>query len=140
MITGKNYVGNTLSAKGTKTFTTFNPQTNTENTFTITEATSEEIHQAAELAASAFQRYSKKTGKEKAVFLRAIADEIEALGDAYGIQFKYRIPDEYTNRDQRTQCQQKDTNLIKKILYPNDSSIIFSSHANWYINYRQHFN
>jgi NADP-dependent aldehyde dehydrogenase len=82
MITGKNYIGNTLSAKGTKTFTTFNPQTNTENTSVITEATSEEINQAAELATEAFQTYSKKSGKEKASFLRAIADEIEALGDA----------------------------------------------------------
>ena len=82
MITGKNYVGNALSAKGTKTFKTFNPQTNTENTFAITEATSEEISQAAELAALAFQVYSKKSGNEKAVFLRAIAEEIESLGDA----------------------------------------------------------
>ena len=81
MITGKNYVGKTLSAKGTKTFTTFNPQTNTENSFAIIEATSEEISQAAELAAEAFQTYSKKSGKEKAGFLRAIAEEIEALGD-----------------------------------------------------------
>jgi len=81
MITGKNYVGNTLSATGTKTFKTFNPQTNTENSFAIIEATSEEISQAAELAAEAFQTYSKKSGKEKAGFLRAIAEEIEALGD-----------------------------------------------------------
>ena len=81
MITGKNYVGNTLSAKGTKTFTTFNPQTNTENKVEITEAISEEINEAAKLAADAFQIYSKKSGKEKAVFLRTIAEEIEALGD-----------------------------------------------------------
>jgi len=81
MITGKNYIGNKLSAKGTKTFRTFNSQTNTENTFVITEATSEEINQAAELATKTFQTYSKKSGKEKASFLRAIAEEIEALGD-----------------------------------------------------------
>jgi NADP-dependent aldehyde dehydrogenase len=81
MITGKNYIGNQLSAKGTKTFKTFNPQTNTENSFTITEATSEEISQAAKLAAQAFKTYSKKSGKEKARFLSAIAEEIEALGD-----------------------------------------------------------
>jgi NADP-dependent aldehyde dehydrogenase len=81
MITGKNYVGNALSATGTKTFKTFNPQTNTENSFAITEATSEEITQAAALAAEAFQTYSKKSGKEKSIFLRAIAEEIEGLGD-----------------------------------------------------------
>jgi len=39
-VTGKNYIGDQLSAKGTKTFTTFNPQTNKENTSVITEATS----------------------------------------------------------------------------------------------------
>lgn len=82
MITGKNYIGNQLSATGTKTFATFNPQTNTENAFVITEATSKEIQQATVLAAQAFQIYSKKSGKEKAVFLRAIAEEIEALGES----------------------------------------------------------
>ncbi|MFT5762406.1 MAG: alpha-ketoglutaric semialdehyde dehydrogenase [Polaribacter sp.] len=81
MITGKNYIGNQLSAKGTKTYTTFNPQTNTENSFVFTEATSEEINQATELATEAFQTYSKKSGKEKASFLKAIAEEIENLGD-----------------------------------------------------------
>ncbi len=82
MITGKNYIGNSLSANGNKTFTTFNPQTNTENASVFTEATAEEINQAAILANQAFQSYSKKSGKEKAAFLRAIADEIEALGEA----------------------------------------------------------
>jgi NADP-dependent aldehyde dehydrogenase len=81
MITGKNYIGNTLSANGDKTFTTFNPQTNTENSNAFTEANPDEINQAASLAAEAFQSYAKKSGKEKAAFLRAIADEIEALGD-----------------------------------------------------------
>ena len=32
MITGKNYIGNLLASIGTKTFKTFNPQTNLENT------------------------------------------------------------------------------------------------------------
>ena len=81
MITGKNYIGNTLSANGDKTFTTFNPQTNTENSNAFTEASTDEINQAASLAAEAFQSYARKSGKEKAVFLRTIADEIEALGD-----------------------------------------------------------
>ena len=81
MITGKNYIGNQLSAKGNNTYKTFNPQTNTENSSVFTEATSEEINLATELATSAFQSYSKKSGKEKALFLRTIADEIENLGD-----------------------------------------------------------
>lgn len=46
MITGKNYIGNQLSAKGNNTYKTFNPQTNTENSSVFTEATSEEINLA----------------------------------------------------------------------------------------------
>lgn len=81
MITGKNYIGNQLSAKGSKTFKTFNPLLNIENQWEITEASQEEVNQAAELAAEAFKTYSKTSGARKAEFLRAIADEIEALGE-----------------------------------------------------------
>ena len=80
-VTGKNFIGNQLSAKGNKTFKTFNPQTNSENKYSFIEANSEEINLAVTLAEDAFQKYSKKSGKEKAIFLRAIADEIEALGE-----------------------------------------------------------
>ncbi|QHI35305.1 Alpha-ketoglutaric semialdehyde dehydrogenase [Kordia antarctica] len=81
MITGKNYIGNSLSAKGKTTYKTFNPQTNTENDIVYTEATSDEISEAVELAAEAFKTYNKISGKKKAVFLNAIADEILALDD-----------------------------------------------------------
>ncbi|MDW5289225.1 aldehyde dehydrogenase (NADP(+)) [Formosa sp. PL04] len=79
MITGKNYIGNTPSASGKKTYTTFNPQTNTENEEVFTEATSEEIDKAVALATEAFKSLSKTSGKAKAEFLNAIADEILAL-------------------------------------------------------------
>ncbi len=82
MITGKNYIGNSLSAQGNTTYKTFNPQTNTENETSFTEATSEEIDTAVEVASEAFKSYNKISGKEKAVFLNAIADEILALDDA----------------------------------------------------------
>jgi len=81
MITGKNYIGNSLSANGNITYKTFNPQTNTENEIIFTEATSEEISEAVNLAAEAFKKYSKISGKKKATFLNAIADEILALDD-----------------------------------------------------------
>lgn len=81
MITGKNYIGNQLSAKGDKVFTTFNPLLNKNNDWNITEATLEEVAKAASLAANAFKEYSKFSGKKKASFLRAIAEEIENLGD-----------------------------------------------------------
>jgi len=51
MITGKNYIGNTLSAEGNKTYKTFNPQLNIVNEHTFYEATSDEINEAVELAA-----------------------------------------------------------------------------------------
>ncbi|MBP1839145.1 aldehyde dehydrogenase (NADP(+)) [Formosa algae] len=79
MITGKNYIGFTASAIGTKTYKTFNPQTNTDNDAVFTEATSEEINQAVALATEAFKHFSKISGKAKAEFLNTIADEILAL-------------------------------------------------------------
>lgn len=81
MITGKNYIGNTLSAKGSKTYKTFNPQLNLENDHVYTEATSEEINKAVALSEEAFKTYKDFSGKQKATFLNAIADEIEGLGD-----------------------------------------------------------
>ncbi|WP_066221884.1 aldehyde dehydrogenase (NADP(+)) [Formosa haliotis] len=79
MITGKNYVGFTPSAKGSKTYKTFNPQLNAENEDVFTEATSEEINEAVALASKAFRTYSKISGTEKALFLNTIAEEILAL-------------------------------------------------------------
>ena len=81
MITGKNYIGNTQSAKGNTTYTTFNPQKNEENETVFTEATSEEIDLAVKAATEAFKTYRNTSGAEKAAFLNAIADEILALDD-----------------------------------------------------------
>ncbi len=81
MITGKNYIGYSLSAEGTKTYRTFNPKDNKGNEPTFTEATESEINKAASLASEAFLAYRNISGKKRAAFLNAIADEIEALGD-----------------------------------------------------------
>jgi len=81
MITGKNYIGNQLSATGRKTYKTFNPQLNIENSSIFTEASSDEIESAAHLAAKAFEIYKKVSGIKKAEFLNAIADEIMGLDD-----------------------------------------------------------
>lgn len=79
LMTGKSYIGNLLSAKGKKTYRTFNPLLNIENPTIFTEATSEEIEEAVSLASKAFKEYSKISGAKKATFLNAIADEILAL-------------------------------------------------------------
>ncbi|MBN4070596.1 aldehyde dehydrogenase (NADP(+)) [Olleya sp. AH-315-F22] len=81
MITGKNYIGNQQSGKGLKTYKTFNPQLNIENSPIFTEATQDEIDEAVELASKAFKEFKTISGKIKAEFLNAIADEILALED-----------------------------------------------------------
>lgn len=82
MITGKNYIGNRLSGNGSKTYRTFNPALNLENENDFVEASTEEINEAVFLASDAYITYNQKSGKEKAAFLNAIADEILALDDA----------------------------------------------------------
>jgi NADP-dependent aldehyde dehydrogenase len=81
MITGKNHIGNKQSAKGKKTYKTFNPQLNVENEHVFTEATSDEIDEAVHLASEAFKTFRTISGERKAAFLNAIADEILALDD-----------------------------------------------------------
>lgn len=81
MITGKNYIGNNQSAKGHTTYKTFNPKLNIENPHVFTEATSDEINEALNLATRAFKTYRSMSGEKKALFLNAIADEILALDE-----------------------------------------------------------
>lgn len=70
-----------MSAKGNKTFKTFNPELDRENDTVFVEATSLEIEEAVNLASQAFKEFNTISGKEKAEFLNAIADEILALDD-----------------------------------------------------------
>lgn len=81
MITGKNQIGDQLSAKGSKTYKTFNPILNIENEQVYTEATIEEINEAVNIASEAFKVYKGFSGEKKATFLNAIADEIQELGE-----------------------------------------------------------
>ncbi|GAA4962867.1 aldehyde dehydrogenase (NADP(+)) [Algibacter aquimarinus] len=81
MITGKSYIGNQKSAKGNKTYKTFNPVLNQENEVEFIEASSEEIEEAVDLASEAFQEFRSISGRRKAEFLNTIADEILALDD-----------------------------------------------------------
>ena len=80
-MTGKNYIGNQLVATGTKTYKTFNPELNQENETVFVEASSKEIEEAVNLAASAFKEFRTISGVKKAEFLNAIADEILAVDD-----------------------------------------------------------
>jgi len=81
MNTGKNYIGNELSAQGFITYKTINPETNSENETIFYEATKEEVDKAMELATKAFKTYKKTSDLLKADFLEAIASEMEAIED-----------------------------------------------------------
>ena len=81
MITGKNHIGYQLSATGTTTFKTFNPKLNTATDWNFHEAAIDEVDEAAQLASRAFETYRNFSGERKAEFLKAIAEEIENLGD-----------------------------------------------------------
>ncbi len=81
MITGKNYIGNVLTATGKISFKTINPQTNQENKVIFTEASNVEIEQAVTLATEAFATYRKISGVDKSAFLNEITNQIELLGD-----------------------------------------------------------
>ena len=81
MITGKNQIGFTQSAQGTKTYHTINPKTNANNPTIFYEAT--QRRKSIPLARKQKKPspyYSKTAGIQRAKFLRAIATEIEALG------------------------------------------------------------
>lgn len=79
MITGKNYIGQTLKALGDNTYKTVNPKLNMENDTVFIDATEGEIDEAVNLAWDAFKVYRKVSGAKRAAFLNAIADEILAL-------------------------------------------------------------
>ncbi|WP_411030374.1 aldehyde dehydrogenase (NADP(+)) [Spongiimicrobium sp. 3-5] len=81
MITGKNYIGNRLSGEGVSSHRTVDPKLNIENPTAFMEATEDEINEAVDLAAIAFQTFKKTSGEQRADFLNAIADEILALED-----------------------------------------------------------
>lgn len=81
MIEGVNFIGKTSSKKNDETFQAYNPSENTHLPETFHVATAGEINDALEKAEIAFHTYSRISGKIKADFLDAIADEILELGD-----------------------------------------------------------
>jgi 2,5-dioxopentanoate dehydrogenase len=80
-LTGLNYLGPRTSGAGSKTFCSINPATNVDLDPPFHEATPTEIDTAMTLAESAFVEYRRRSWKDRAALLIAIAAEIEALGD-----------------------------------------------------------
>ena len=82
MITGKSYIGFSQKATGSVSYKTINPKLNIDNEWLFTEATENEIDEAVALAWTAFKTFRNTAESDRAAFLNAIADEIEALGDS----------------------------------------------------------
>lgn len=79
MITGNNHIGSKRSGSGSS-FQVANPATGDLLPGDFKSASFEEIEQAVTKASAAFETYRQCSGKQKAAFLRGIADEILELG------------------------------------------------------------
>ncbi len=80
-LTGLNFIGSDRSGSGKVTFKGVDPSTGEKISPDYYESTTEEIDAAILKAEMAFQVYRKKSGKEKALFLERIGDEIINIGD-----------------------------------------------------------
>src|SRR5690606_39418375 len=80
-LTGKSLIGNTLSESKGNGFTAVDPTSGQKLEPDFYEASDDEINRGIQLATTAYATYRRKSGKEKADFLDAIGDEINALGD-----------------------------------------------------------
>jgi alpha-ketoglutaric semialdehyde dehydrogenase len=81
-LTGKSIIGFSRGSETADTFRAFDPTTGNAVEPPFFSAKLEELERAAELADWARIPYASVPGRERAKFLRAIADNIEALGDA----------------------------------------------------------
>jgi alpha-ketoglutaric semialdehyde dehydrogenase len=77
----KNIIGFSISSEGDSSTQGFNPKTGEPLPGDFSNANYEEVNLAVEKATEAFETYRKISGKKKSLFLNAIADEIENLGE-----------------------------------------------------------
>jgi alpha-ketoglutaric semialdehyde dehydrogenase len=80
-LTGLSFIGAQRGQTGGAVFHGMNPATGEALEPAYHSAPAEEVERAARLAAEAFPAFSATTGKQRGAFLRAIAANIEALGD-----------------------------------------------------------
>ncbi|MDZ7607081.1 MAG: aldehyde dehydrogenase (NADP(+)) [Cyclobacteriaceae bacterium] len=79
---GKNIIAGAVSAKGSESFSAYNPQTGEVLATSFFNPTKAEIDLAFAEADKAFDQFRQLSREKRAAFLDAIADEIVALGDA----------------------------------------------------------
>ncbi|MEO8334819.1 MAG: aldehyde dehydrogenase (NADP(+)) [bacterium] len=77
---GGNLIGGVPAAPGDVTFHATDPSTGTQLEPSFSEATHADVDAAVAEAEDAFRTYGQSSGEQRARFLRAIADEIIALG------------------------------------------------------------
>ena len=80
-LTCRNFIGRETSAGGEKSFRAVNPSLNTEIEPAFHESTPGEIDRAVKFAEAAFVAYRKCSPSQRTALLRAIAAEIERLGN-----------------------------------------------------------
>lgn len=80
-LTGTSIIGNSSGANTSDVFTAFDPTTGDAVEPPFYSATLDELDRAATLADAAKIPYGNIPGRERALFLRKIADNIEALGE-----------------------------------------------------------
>ena len=81
-LNGTSLIAGTAGQTGGKTFQAFDPATGAKLEPLFHEASSAEVERAMTASAAAFGDYRARPAAERARFLEAIADEIEALGEA----------------------------------------------------------
>jgi len=79
-LTGRSIIGFGRGESQTESQQGFNPTTGEHIPPTYYSATVDEVDRAAQLADQAFATYSRRSGREKATFLRKIAENIESIG------------------------------------------------------------
>jgi len=82
-ILGHNYIGGQRSAQGNTLLKSLDASTGEALPGAFSQATEAEVDAAATAAAAAFPAYRNLPAEQRAVFLEAIADELDALGDAF---------------------------------------------------------
>lgn len=79
---GQNFIGFSRSGQGNATYQGVDPATSQELGTVFVDATETELDRAAQLAAEAFETYRQTTPEQRSDFLEAVADRLEADGDA----------------------------------------------------------
>ena len=83
MIIGQNFIAGERSAAGNKTIQSFNATTGEALAYEFHQATEQEVNQACEAASASFKTYRHTSPEQRAQFLEAIADELDALGQDF---------------------------------------------------------